>query len=107
MGASRVQGTPLGGLGVRGAARRRRLDGAGGSAAEFDGGSGSPVKVGRGDEVGELHGGEADLVAGSIEGGGVRRRGFYVEQRRQSSATVAELEGEGVLVGIGRREVAC
>ena len=29
MGASRVQGAPLGGLGVRGGARRRRFDGAG------------------------------------------------------------------------------
>ena len=84
MGASRVQGTPLGGLGVRGGARRRRLDGAGGSAAEFDGGSGSPVKVGRGDEVGELRGGEADLVAGSIEGGEGRRMAVRGELRARA-----------------------
>ena len=64
------------------------------------------MRFGRGEVAWELRGVEADLVAGSIEGGGMRRRGFDGEQRRRSSTTVAELEGEGVLVGIGRREVA-
>jgi hypothetical protein len=77
------------------------------SAAEANNGGVAPVRVGRGEVAWELRGVEADLLAGSIEGGGVRRRGFDGEQRRQSSATVAELEGEGVPVGFGRREVAC
>ena len=38
VGGIAVQGAPLAGLGVRGGARRRRLDGAGGSAAEENGG---------------------------------------------------------------------
>ena len=79
----------------------------GGSAAEANDGGVAPVRFGRGEVAWELRGVEADLVAGSIEGGGVRRRGFDSEQRRRSSATVAELEGEGVPVGFGRREVAC
>jgi len=76
----------------------------GGSAAEASDGGVAPARVGRGEVAWELRGVEADLVAGSIEGGGVRRRGFDGEQRRRSSTTVAELEGEGVPVEINRRE---
>ena len=54
MGAKGVQGAPQGGLGVRGGARRQRLDGAGGSAAEATDGEGAPVRVGRGESVWEL-----------------------------------------------------
>ena len=59
MGASRVQGAPQGGLGVRGGARREGLGGGGstkqgGSAAEANAGGGAPVRIGRGEVVWEL-----------------------------------------------------
>ena len=43
----------------------RRLDGAGGSAAEENGGGGAPVRIGRGEVVGELSGLTAELSRGS------------------------------------------
>ena len=65
MGASLVQGAPQGGLGVRGGAWRRRLDGAGGSAAVANNGGGAPVRIGLGEMVWELRGLTAELARGS------------------------------------------
>ena len=66
MEASLVQDAPQGGLGVRGGARRQRLDGAGGSAAEETRRRGAPVRVGRGEVVWELRGLTAELARGSV-----------------------------------------
>jgi len=65
VGDSPVQGAPLGGLGVRGGARRWRLDGAGRRRRRFNGGEGAPVENrGRGG-VGELREDKAKLMVGS------------------------------------------
>ena len=54
MGATGVQGAPLGGLGVRRRARRRWLDGVGRVDGEGLTAAVSPVRVGRGKRAGEL-----------------------------------------------------
>ena len=53
------------------------------------------MRIGRGEVVDQLREGEADLVAGSIEGGGVRRSGFDGEQRRRSSGYSGGARGRG------------
>ena len=80
MGDSRVQGAPQGGLGVRGGARRRRLDGAGGSAAEATDGEVTPVRVGRGEVVWELREVEAQLLEWSAWAGRLRSCEFHCGQ---------------------------
>ena len=102
MGDSLVQGAPLGGLGVRGGARRRRLDGAGGSTAEENDGGVTPVRIGRREASDQLREGEADLVAGSARAEEGRSYEFHCGQ------AVAELglDCEGASVSSGRDGVA-
>ena len=65
---------------MRGGARRQRLDGAGGSAAEANDGGGAPVRIGRGKVVCQLREGEADLVAGSARAEEGRSYEFHCGQ---------------------------
>jgi hypothetical protein len=117
VGASRVQGTPQGGLGVRGGARRRRLDGAGrlggggnlwrGCSGEgWARGSGLGSALGRGEANGGGYWGGAGLwwrLRGGVSSPAFKRGGGSV-LRCESEGKAKEREEwiSGALVVLGR-----